>query len=48
MESEEKKAMKDTNSLLLEIRMTKHKELPQVKNNNNNSLKLFKLCVLSL
>lgn len=46
MESEEKKAMEDRNSLLLELRMAKHKELPQVK--NNNSLKLFKLCVSSL
>lgn len=31
MESGEKKARKDRNSFLLELRMTKHKELPQVK-----------------
>lgn len=31
MESGEKKARKDRNSLLLELRMTKHKEQPQVK-----------------
>lgn len=46
MESGEKKARKDRNSFLLELRMTKHKSYPRLK--HNSSVKLFKLYGLSL